>query len=191
MKKIIISFILLCCLVSCCQDEIVTSYEISEDTKDIIPFNQDRTLIYVSQQDITFTASAKQKKLEINTERLGAESCDLIANEILTSSVFISTFEFGFKFILEKDWFDRLNFHVERYWKDGGSQIFKTDCDQSSFYNADSFTDIVINGYSFSNVLIVDNCQADSGIDRIIFSPENGIEYVDFNDGRFLKLVDN
>ena len=192
MKKIITSFLLICSFVSCCEDEIITSYDIPEDAKDVVPFHRDITLTYLSQQDIEFTAVAESKELSIHTERPGPESCDLIASQTLSSTVFIDIFEYGFEFILQKDYHDQLLFSVKRFWKDGGYQNFQIqNCEEITSFTKDRFTDIEINGYSYDNVLILESCELPGDINRIIYSPERGVEYIDFTDGRFLVLIDN
>lgn len=188
MKKIIPSLFLILSFISCCQDEIIAVYKIPENAKSRIPLNQNSSLTYVSEQNISYSASAKQKAMSVKTERNGQHSCDLTGYEILKSSIFINKFEFGFEFILEKNLTDDLLFYVKRYYDQGG-QIYTTDCDQLNYDPDAPFTDIEINGFSFTNILILKSCDTNGYIKQIIFSPENGIEYIDFESGRFLKLT--
>ncbi|SLJ99793.1 hypothetical protein [Salegentibacter salarius] len=99
MKNITYLLIILFSITGCCRDQIVASYKLSENDKNLIPFEQDSTLSYISQQDISFSAKAQQRKLEIIEERIGADSCDLWAIDVFKSSIFINTFELEFEFI--------------------------------------------------------------------------------------------
>ncbi|MBZ9629711.1 hypothetical protein LB465_02885 [Salegentibacter sp. LM13S] len=155
MKKLIFSLLLVLSFISCCQDEIINTYTIPENAKNRIPFDQNSTLNYVNEQDASFSASAIQKRIIVNTERNGQHSCDLTGFEVLKSSVFINTFDFGFEFILEINQNEDLLFKVKRYWENGGYQIYTTECGQPNYDPEGPFTDIEINGYSFSNILIL------------------------------------
>lgn len=77
MKNTTYLFIILFSITGCCRDQIVASYKLSENDKNLIPFEQDSTLSYISQQDISFSAKAQQRKLEVFEERIGPDSCDL------------------------------------------------------------------------------------------------------------------
>ena len=189
MKNITYLLIILFSITGCCRDQIVASYKLSENDKNLIPFEQDSTLSYISQQDISFSAKAQQRKLEIIEERIGADSCDLWAIDELKSSIFINTFELEFEFMLSRGFQeDQLILSMKRLFKNGTHQDYQiVNSEGSNFFNPDLFTNIEINGFHFNDVLIF-NTQLTSSINRVIYSPENGIEYIDFDDGRYLKL---
>jgi hypothetical protein len=192
MKKTISYLIIIILTISCCQNEIIASYEISDDKKYLIPFELDSNLTYISQQNATFNAIANKKHLEIVKETPGPESCDYWAFDLLKSSIFIDTFEMKFEFILSRRFEDnQLTIIIKRFIKDGGyeyEQDFQiVNCDEQKYFSDELFTDIEINGFEFNDILIFESCYL-SDIKQIIYSPKNGIEYIDFKDGRYLKL---
>ena len=189
MKRLFFYFVLIFTATSCCQNEVVSSFEIAEDKKYLIPFEQDSTLTYISQQDVSFSGQATQKKLNIIEDRPGPDSCDLLAFDELKSSVYINTFEIHFEFILSQGLRkEDLTLTLKRIWEDGMTQPFILgDCGGETNLSEELFTDVEINGFLYEDVLIFTSCYM-SGIDRIIYSPENGIEFIEFSDGRYLKL---
>lgn len=189
MNKSIFCLIIILSMLGCCRDQIVSSYKIPEDQKYLIPFEQDAILSYTSQQDISFSASAKQKKIEVVEERTGPDSCNLWAFEVLKSSIFIHKFELKFEFILSKGFGDDdLILSMKRLFEDGSYQDYHIEnSNGQNQFSEDLFTEIEINGFVFDNVLILKTSYL-SSINQIIYSSENGIEYIEFDDGRYLKL---
>lgn len=189
MNKTLFCIIIIFSILGCCRDQIVSSYKIAENQKYLIPFEQDSTLSYISQQVISFSANAKQKKLEIVEERTGPDSCSLWAFDVLKSSIFINMFELKFEFILSRGFGDdELILSMKRLFQNGTYQDYQIENSNGRNYFSDAlFTDIEINGFLFNKVLIF-KTPLMSSINQIIYSPENGIEYVDFDDGRYLKL---
>jgi len=190
MKKPLFYLIIIFSIMGCCRDQVVSNYKIPEDEKYLIPFQQDTVLNYISQQDISFSGNASQKRIEILEERPGPDSCDLWEFEVLKSSVFINIFELKFEFILSRSFGDdELFLSMKRIFRGGGHQDYQLiNANERNFFSEDLFTDIEINGFTYNNVLIFKTSLL-SEINQVVYSVENGIEYIDFEDGRYLKLV--
>lgn len=189
MKKNIFYLIIVFSMIGCCKDQIVSSYKIPEEQKYLIPFEEDVLLTYISEQDFSFSADAKQKNLEIYEERTGPDSCDLWAFDVLKSSIFINMYELRLEFKLSRGFGDEeLILTMRRLFQNGTYQDYQIENSNGrNYFSDDLFTDIEINGYHFNKVLIF-KTPLMSSINQIIYSPENGIEYIEFVEGRYLKL---
>jgi hypothetical protein len=192
MKKTISLIMTIILTVSCCQNEIINSYKIPEDKNYLIPFDNDTMLNYISQQDAYFQASAYQKELLIILEPTGPDSCESEAFDLLKSSIFINTFELKFEFILSRGFEDnQLTLTIKRFIKDGNDEFEQdfqlVNCDEQNYFSDELFSNIEINGLIYNDILIFKSCYL-SDINQLIYSPKNGIEYIDFKDGRYLKL---
>ncbi len=180
-------------VISCCKKEKIDSLKIPEDKAYLIPFKENKTLTYISEQNAFFQANAKQKNIEVIEEFINPDDCGYWTFERLKSSIFINTFEFNFEFVLATNSIENeLTLTVKLLLKDDTNQYNEQDfqlvnCDKDNYFNNDLFTDIEINGFVFKKVLIFKSCYQ-SFINQIIYSPQNGIEYIDFVSGRFLKL---
>jgi len=189
MKKSVFCLLIIFSIMGCCRDQIVSTYKIPVDQQYLIPFEQDAGLTYISQQNIAFSANAKQKKIEILEERSGPDSCNLWVFDVLKSSIFINIFELKFEFILSGGFNDdELILSMKRLFKSGSHQDYRiVNANGQNHFSEDLFTEIEINGFTFNNVLIFKTSLL-SEINQVIYSAENGIEYIDFDDGRYLKL---
>ena len=176
----------------CCVNKKETAFKIPEEKKQLVPFSQDTSLRYISQQNEYFRASAKQRRTSIIKDKPGPDSCDTWAFDVVSSSVFIYIFELNFEIQLSRGFVeDELRLSILQTWSDGNKQEFQIgNCEELTFVSADLFKDVEINGFSFNNVLVFKSCYS-SSIDQLIYSAENGIEYVQFSDNRYLKLVKN
>ncbi|MGJ8666763.1 MAG: hypothetical protein ACSHW7_10380 [Patiriisocius sp.] len=53
-------------------------------------------------------------------------------------------------------------------------------------------TDYEYNGFLFENVYVFNACIVDDahGVEQIVYTPEKGIEFIKFENGGYLKLMD-
>jgi len=49
---------------------------------------------------------------------------------------------------------------------------------------------ITLLDFDFIGVIVLKNCSGESQIDKIIISPEKGIEFILYNDESYLKLIE-
>lgn len=188
MKKIFSIFAVSLIIHSCCKDEIVESYKLNVFEKILIPYTSYQEFNFIDDQGNTFIANSQPKESQIYTDRVGPESCRLIEFERETNFLNFQSKGILIKLELIADEFTYFSLRITSENSDNNGR-FDLGC--QGLFNLsiqERLTDISINQFEFKNVLVFQNCSESTGIERIVYSNINGIEFIEFDDGKWLKL---
>lgn len=172
-----------------CKDEvIVSSYRLNEFEKTLISYSVSDQLSFVSNEDDAISFSVVRKESEIEKQRHGPESCNF--TEFEYEFCYIASVYKGLvvKLDLMSSSINTFDIVVSSQ-SSNNNGVFKLDCD--TYYTEtieEKLTDITINQFEFQNVLVFQDCSESTEIERIIYSADNGLEFVEFIDGNWLKF---
>lgn len=180
-------------LTSCCKDDIVTSYRLTDSERNLIPFIDFNRIPYTNQDGINFTGLAQPKEYKIDSERLGAESCNIRETESMYTFIGFENKDFVFQLTVSKYSDDLVEFKINKSILDSinSQEYFSLQCNGASIYKEDtSKTNISLHGFDFEDVLIFKDCENVSEINQIIYSEDKGIEFIEYDNENYLKLND-
>ncbi len=172
----------------CCRDEIVDSYRLGQFEKTLIPYNNNDQLKFKNEEENIVIINSQPKVTNITTDRYGPDSCRLFETETTKTNLYIPSMGLRLDIVLSA--FSNTFFTISTLNQDSSlNASFELACiglfDRSI---EERFTNISIAQFNFQNVLVFKDCQGYSPIDQIIYSIENGIEFIQFSDGKWLKL---
>ena len=190
--KILHRLLFLLILSSCCQDEVVYSNKITEFEKSLIPYLSFDNDFYSDQNGNSIRASFDPREFKTSTERPGPESCQLDEYQNLTGSFRFISLDLELTLTLST-FFERRQFKVNEYYygdENLGIDLFQ-DCNND--YLNEPFENRIKNiellDFQFTNVIVIEDCSIESQLDKIIVSPEKGIDFILFKDNSYLKLI--
>ena len=191
MKKLLIFLITIISITSCCKDEVIGTFRLSEAQKSLNPYDGNEQLTFINQSGDLFEATTINSGSTVDTYRRGAESCELVeTEELLSSLIFQSHSITSIELRIFADIFTSFSLSTNSP-TESFNQGFDLVCDEGikDLIIEDSFQDIEINQIEFQNVWVFQSCSESNQIQRILFSKENGIEFIEFLDSsNWLKL---
>ncbi|MBZ9632180.1 hypothetical protein LB465_15465 [Salegentibacter sp. LM13S] len=177
--------ILVTLLTGCCKEEVLGEDPLSDYEKELIPYNGYDEIEYLNEDGQIILAQSTPTKIESDRWKPGPESCSFTEYERSYSHLFFSSEDFTLKLEINKSYDGEFTIEIGR----GESYIFSQGCriflDQPI---EERITNISLAGDDFTNVLVFENCSADSKISKILYSSEKGIEYLEFSNGSFYKI---
>lgn len=192
MKKIIILILTLVLISGCCDREIVASYRFNEFEKNLIPYDKFEDYFFINNIGEKFVIRSQPKTSSIERETPGPESCAVTEFPVESNYLRFGPLDLLVKFNLAKrgDTFFTLITTSELHPE--FNQRFRLAC-KGLFEKdiKDRLTTISVHELHFEDILIFKSCEPDAAIKQIFYSPENGIEFIDFANGNWLKLIDS
>lgn len=188
MKIYKLSFLLFLVINGCCKDEIVETKTLDEFEKSLISYNSLQELNFIDDQGNTFIATSQPKESMFDTRRSGPESCRLFEYERETSSLNFQSQDILIRIELNNESFTEFFLTVTRE-QSLLNEKFGLECE--GLFNLtiqERLTGLMVNQFDFQNILVFQNCSESAEIVKIIYSPTNGIEFIEFNNGKWLKL---
>lgn len=185
--KIIVVFLLI--FSGCCKDEIVKIYRLNNFEKSLIPYNSYQELSFIDDEGNMIIANAQPKESIIETRRPGPESCQLTEYEKEKSSLNFPFNDIVIRLDLESGSSTHFTLIAssENTFNNGN---FEIACEGLfNFSIQERLTDVSINEFDFQNVLIFQDCRESTEILQIVYSSINGVEFIEFKDGKWFKLV--
>ncbi len=191
MKKIILGLFIGILIISCCEDQVVASYKLNQSERNLIPFTDFKRLNYKDQNNDKLIGLTQPKKYEIETDRDGPESCDLREFESMDNFIAFENRDFVFRLSVSK-LNETVIFQMDKSILDSinSQEYFSLDCESSSIYYEELITDISLQNFDFENILIFSDCDNISEINRVIYSKEKGIEFIEYDNNNYIKLED-
>lgn len=186
--KIVIIIVLVQSFPGCCDPELTNSYLLTDYQKTLITVTDYHDLIYFDSLSNRFIATTQPKEKVIYTENEREEKCKYSEHERMWT--FFNFLAEGFVIKVEIDLSYEAKFRL--YKINTGAPFgdyFDLSC--SGIYNfpiEEQITDISISGFDFKNVFVFENCSKVSDINRILYSPKNGIEFIEYKNGDYYKL---
>jgi hypothetical protein len=174
---ILISFVLYSCK---CEKTEVERYLLKNENKEYTNVNM-RAIKYIDQDNNLIYSNFDGAKSILNEDRVGPEVCSYRTNEIVTENFIIGPY-IGQALFLNEILGVSLYNDTERY--NLNIQSF-----QANQYD-NALQDITLQGYTFNNVLVLENSNEDDIYSTIIYSKTNGIEFILFEDGSWYKRLD-
>lgn len=130
-------------------------------------------------------ANIQKKERKIETKRPGPESCELTEYELEKGFLVFQNITFTVEFELTANF--QTSFVLTTRSEDfGTNELFDLRCVALSI--PEQLTDLSINQFDFQNVLIFQNCNDSIDVERIVYSPLKGVEYIEFTNGDYWKL---
>jgi len=174
---ILISFVLYSCK---CEKTEVERYLLKNENKEYTNVNM-RAIKYIDQDNNLIYSNFDGAKSILNEDRVGPEVCSYRTNEIVTENFVIGTY-LGQIIFLNQALGIFLYNDTERY--DFNIQDF-----QANQYD-NALQDITLQGFTFDNVLVLENVVEGNSSSKIIYSKTNGIEFILFEDGSWYKRLE-
>jgi hypothetical protein len=191
MKKNLLYLLIL--ISACCQDEIVYSNKLTEFEKSLIPYNSFDNSYFLDETGNTIRASFDPRIYENSTERDGLDSCLLKEYESLNGAFrFISR---NLELTLNlKSSYEKRQFKINEYYYgsdnfgidffQGGEDIF-----ENIFFDL-RLENVTLLNFEYIDVIVLENFSGESQIDKIIVSPQKGIEFILYKNESYLKLIE-
>ena len=188
MKFYKLSLILYLVLSGCCKDEIVESESLDEFEKSLIPYTSFQDLNFIDDQGTTIIAASQPKESMFDTRRAGPESCRLFEYEREINSLNFQSLDILIRIELNNESFTDFFLIVIRE-QSLPNEKFDLACEELFNLNIqERLKSLTVREFNFQNVLVFQNCSESAEIVQIIYSPTNGIEFIEFNNGAWLKL---
>lgn len=192
MKLHKITLILFLIISGCCKDEIVQSNKLNEFEKSLIPYISYQELTFIDNEGNTFIANSQPKEIIIDTDREGPESCRLTEYEEETNFLNFPSKDILLKLELRANYGTYFSLTVaSESDNNNNNNNGRFDLACEGLFNLsieERLTDLSINQFDFQNILVFQNCSESTEIEQIIYSTINGIEFIEFSDGKWLKL---
>ena len=190
MKNFVSLFVVVLTISSCCKDEVVGTHRLSDNQKSIISYDGSEELTFIDQNGDLHNALTTRDDATIDTYRRGTESCDLVETEELLSSLIFQTSDISLiELRLFADIFTSFNLFAKASTSESRKGFNLVCEDIEEVLIEENFQDVVIGQFEFQNVLVFQSCLENSQIQQIIFSKENGVEFIEFSDpDKWLKL---
>lgn len=181
-KIILLAFLAI--LSSCgCRDDNTENYTLNSFENQIIPENA-RQVTFVNQNGEIISANYSQRVDETkDIDSSNDEEC--YATYVQKQNSILSLGEdVQFLLTIGKNRRNGTLF----YLYNGSSSYGVQNCD-SEIILENQLQFITIQGFTYQNVFVLNNCGEGSPISTIIYSLENAIEFIAFSDGTYLKLT--
>lgn len=188
MKFYKVTLILFLIISGCCKDKIVESNRLNEFEKSLIPYISYQELTFIDDEENTFIANSQTKEIIIDTDRAGPESCRLTEYEKETNFLNFPSKDILLKLELTANYDTYFSLTITSESTNNNGR-FDLACE--GLFNLsieERLTDLSIYQFNFQKILIFQNCSESTDIERIIHSTINGIEFIEFNDGKWFKL---
>ena len=172
-------------LTGCCKDEDVGRDLLTDYEEEIIQYNGYDDIEYINEEGQIGIAQSSTAKIARDIWRPGTESSSLWEYQTSTRHIIFRSEDFTLQIEIDKLLAGNFTINIGR----GESYYFGQDCRIPLVQPIEQrVTNISIEDYEFTNVIVFENCSDFSEISKIFYSAENGIEYLEFLNGSFLKI---
>jgi len=188
MKNYILIIFFFTIISGCCKDELVESYGLNEFEKTLIPYNSLQDLKFIDEEGNIFIANSQPKESVLDLDRAGPESCEITEFEVETSFLDFQSKNISIKLELVASDFTDFILRTSNSTPNLNER-FDLACEGLfSMTIEERLTNLTIDSFEYQNVLVFQNCSESIQIEKIIYSLVNGIEFIKFNEGKWLKL---
>ena len=172
-------------IISCgCNDDGFESFELNVFERTVIPFETQTTKEFIDNSSQLINSTISEKTIEdINLNASDDESCFTSLVERNQSSYQFDNSEKIYYVTVEKRKFNYTEFYIY-----SDEQEYYTIQDLETENLELELTDIIIDGFEFSEIFHLTSNNQDTEFETIIYSAQNGIEYLKYRNGNYLKL---
>lgn len=179
-----IAILTLFLIFSCgCKDDSYESYKLNSFESNIISKKTEEEVTFVNQSNETFKGVISAKSIT-NPNRYASddESCAVLLEETHTNSITLTKTQDKFRISIAKNKskteftisINRVDFSLNQC-----KQNLDTIPEPTDTYSS--------NGFTFKNIFIFDECGSGSKVSKIIYSVANGVEFIKYKNGEYLK----
>ena len=185
MKNTYLIFLLAIALVSCNNDDDVTHYRLNDFEASVIPFTETVQVDFINEnaETVTTTVTAKES-IEAGSEAGGTQKFYGYGNTLRFEND-QEVYQVAIRTSLDNIIFSILHYdEVEETFTNLGI----SECSPNLKEVESTLTNVSANGTAYNNVFVFKPCSdSTSNFERIIYSVERGIEYIEFQDGSYYK----
>ncbi|OWW25047.1 hypothetical protein B4Q04_10895 [Zobellia sp. OII3] len=187
-KYVSTSFILLLIVTGCSNCDGDENNLLSDEEKGLIPFSVDTSINFANDASETVIGNYSQKESEITNLDSGNDGdCSATNVEREFTTLELSGLEVGFNIVVRKGRNNELFFLISQ--SDDNNERFAVDDCDGIVDDLDNFLqDISAKGFEFTDVYVFNSCTENSIVQRVLYSSTNGVEFIEFSDGSYLKL---
>lgn len=168
-----------------CPDDQTNTFLLNEFENRIIPFQTITTLSFTDENLNEFDGSYSEKLTEIKDIDSGNDE-ECYATNIETQFIVLTIPDKNLRLeiSLRKSRNDRTTFSIENI---PGLFVIE-ECSTLVENIQEKLIDVDIRNFSYASVFEFKACDDNSDINRILYSLENGIEFIEFDDDTYLRL---
>lgn len=179
MKKMILLFSVLMFYSCVCNNEEVGTQMVDIENKEYLK-NTSEKITFVDQDGNALNADFEAANYYTQREDIGPESCEYITYEYGKRKFIIGKYQGEFNI-------DYTNFYLSIHNYVASNYLF---LEENSIGKIDALTeDAEVAGFSFNNVIVFENRDKKDiwDIEKMIYSKENGVEFILFRNGNWYK----
>ena len=184
--KTLLNLGILLLIISCgCPDDGTDNFMLSEFENGIIPFQLATSVNFIDENTTQFSGSYSEKQTIVQDIDSGNDE-ECFATNIETQFIILSipNENLSLEITLGKTRGNRTTFTIEDI-----PNVFAIDECFGIVENLEQkLTNVTVDGFQFNSVYEFKPCSENSTITRIIYSRENGIEFIKMSDDSYLKL---
>jgi len=167
----------------------VASYIFTSFERNIIPYSGAENYTFVDENGESITAVSTPVKLITDTERPGPESCELSQYQELKSRLRFESLNFDIAIEINSIYQTHMQLFDQRYGEYDIRRLhLEREYGEFPFLE-ESLRNLSIAGFDFENVLVFNDNNDHSELHRIIYSPQNGIEFIEYDNGSYLRYT--
>ena len=195
-KPITVLFLSILSIVSCKDDdENVLRFSLNEFEQSVIPFMQEQTMTFTN--ELFETASVLATKKQVSEYWSGTGDTITAEMEQQSNEFIFTDHDLRFVIVIQKTDSNKTQFNISTYLSstgEGDSVNFSiSPCETSSENLETNLTNITVGSNLYEDVFVLERCSINNNVNtpiaQIIYSPERGVEYVEFDDGTYLKQL--
>ena len=175
---------------SCCKSTLMEKYEFDNKDIDLLHYKKDGILSFENEEGLIREVKVNFNEPFTTRDYACAECCEYDEYETIVCELSFEEDSFILKLRMVK--YDRTIFEIysEDFRYNGYSTELGLDCNRDMFLEIDSCRKgIFIGADKYENVLDFYNySEFAPNVTRVLFSEENGVEFVMFRDSTFLRL---
>lgn len=174
-------------LINCgCNDDDLITYRLTEEGRNFIQVDNSITAQYTNESGTVVTATIDPRIGGLQESGINNE-CPSYITEFLNYKTNFESINLSVATSIGS--LENSLLRVNMTKQNGGVDL-KLVC--LNFDSEIFTTDYESNGFLFENVYVFNACIVDDahGVGQIVYTPEKGIEFIKFDDGGYLRLVD-
>ncbi|HEX8268473.1 MAG TPA: hypothetical protein VF581_01160 [Flavobacterium sp.] len=182
--KLILLFLTVALVTGCgCNDEGSETFELNPFERSVIPFSTEIVVEYLDENNQTVNATISRETTEfINLNSSDDESCFVSLSERNECTYKFANSDKIYYVAIQK----RNNYADFNIYSSDQQYFIVQDLDAENIEAG--LIDLSIGGFSFTQVFHFISPDPESEIESIIYSAQNGIEFIKYRSGSFLKL---
>lgn len=185
-KKLLFLSLVITFLSCGCNDDDLVTFRLTEEGQAFVQVEESTSPQYIDENDATFLANIEPIRMGI-IENGVDDQCAKYLTESISYNMEIESINISINTYVRSL---RNSFFSVRMTKQNGGINLYMNCEERFLvFTVDIYE---IDNFIFENVYVFNACIVDAvdGVEQIVYTPEKGIEFIKFEDGGYLRLVD-